>query len=245
MTKSSEPKMYSCSLQGCKSAWGDSDSMFHHLCGKQLKHQRNYLIHVTKDSLAASLTKSELLNRANEEEERLRDTLEERDYSVINRVQDEEAYLEIRNRDENWSEAKALLTARMDGGDSAAVNSNFQSLGDRNSRSRRGVKREADGNVVKDWRSPITARERADQVIEDLDKLETRIQSNLDLIAGGGWNSVRKITIEAMRQFRFQVGLFEKNAAHRPLVELEFRTLKSEMEELEKNYDAVIHADQK
>ena len=55
--------MYSCSLRGCKSAWGDSDSMFHHLCGKQLKHQRNYLIHVTKDPLAHSMTKSELLNR--------------------------------------------------------------------------------------------------------------------------------------------------------------------------------------
>ena len=58
-----DPKMYSCALQGCKSAWGDSESMFYHLCGKQLKHQRNYLMNVVKDSLAHSLTKSELLNR--------------------------------------------------------------------------------------------------------------------------------------------------------------------------------------
>ena len=46
----------------------------------------------------------------------------------------ESAYLEIRNRDENWSEAKALLAARIEGGEkelllSSTLNSNMEPLG--------------------------------------------------------------------------------------------------------------------
>ena len=58
--------MYTCSLQGCKSAWGDSDSMANHLCGNRLKHSKNYIIYHRKDPRGASLTKNEVLDLSEE-----------------------------------------------------------------------------------------------------------------------------------------------------------------------------------
>ena len=68
--------------------------------------------------------------RANEEDQKLRDVLEDRDYTEINRIQDEKAYLEIRNRDDSWSEAKALLMAK-NGGKLESTNPNMVPLGKR------------------------------------------------------------------------------------------------------------------
>lgn len=109
----------------------------------------------------------------------MRETYEERDYSEIRCIDDEEAYLEIRNRDENWTEAKAALEAKIDGGGKSVLNSNLEPLGkacimnlgciyyycyicvcfhhdiffplkgERNSFSARGVKREVSGVVKK------------------------------------------------------------------------------------------------
>ena len=39
--------MYSCSLEGCKSAWGTSFEIFHHVLN--VKHQRNFLKSVNPD----------------------------------------------------------------------------------------------------------------------------------------------------------------------------------------------------
>ena len=36
-------KWYTCTLQGCKSAWGKSFEMCAHLIGNKNKHSRNYL----------------------------------------------------------------------------------------------------------------------------------------------------------------------------------------------------------
>lgn len=38
------PRRYTCSLEGCKSAWGDSEDMYRHLVGKSMLHNKNYLI---------------------------------------------------------------------------------------------------------------------------------------------------------------------------------------------------------
>ena len=58
--------MYTCSLPGCKSAWGDSDSMVNHLCGNKLKHNKNYIIYHQKDPRGASLTKNEVMDLSEE-----------------------------------------------------------------------------------------------------------------------------------------------------------------------------------
>ena len=54
--------MYTCSLQGCKSAWGESDSMVNHLCGNKLKHNKNFIIYHMRDPRGASLTKNEVMD---------------------------------------------------------------------------------------------------------------------------------------------------------------------------------------
>ena len=43
--------MYTCSLRGCKSAWGTSDDMFNHV--KNSKHQQNFfgMKYMTKNQL--------------------------------------------------------------------------------------------------------------------------------------------------------------------------------------------------
>ena len=61
-----EHPMYTCSLPGCKSAWGDSDSMVHHLCGNKQKHNKNYIMYDRKDPRGASLTKNEVMDISEE-----------------------------------------------------------------------------------------------------------------------------------------------------------------------------------
>ena len=39
------PRRYTCDLEGCKSAWGDSVDMYLHLVGKSMLHNKNYLIY--------------------------------------------------------------------------------------------------------------------------------------------------------------------------------------------------------
>ena len=39
------PRRYTCTLEGCKSAWGDSEDMYRHLVGKTMTHNKNYLIY--------------------------------------------------------------------------------------------------------------------------------------------------------------------------------------------------------
>ena len=43
--KPDAPRRYTCELEGCKSAWGDSEDMYRHLVGKSMLHNKNYLIY--------------------------------------------------------------------------------------------------------------------------------------------------------------------------------------------------------
>ena len=105
--------MYTCSLQGCKSAWGDSDSMVNHLCGNSLKHSKNYIIYHKKDPRGASLLKNEVLEISEELDNEQRDTNGDRDYKYMKRETDHAKYRELKERPDDWSEAKALAGVPM------------------------------------------------------------------------------------------------------------------------------------
>lgn len=81
----------------------------------------------------------------------------------------------------------------------------------------------------------------ANQVIENLKKLEAKIWKNLCII-GAGKKESKPITIEAMRQYKFQVDWFQKNA-HCCFVQKEYDSLRDGLTELEKKFDAVIFAE--
>ena len=52
--------MYTCSLEGCKSSWGTSDDMFHHVIRD--KHQKNFLKKMSPgDARVAQLAKDKVL----------------------------------------------------------------------------------------------------------------------------------------------------------------------------------------
>ena len=55
--------MYTCSLEGCKSSWGTSDDMFHHVIRD--KHQKNFLKKMSPgDARVAQLAKDKVLIEA-------------------------------------------------------------------------------------------------------------------------------------------------------------------------------------
>ena len=76
--------MYTCSLEGCKSAWGTSDDMFNHV--KNVSHQRNYFkkLHHDDDRIMG-LTKDKILKMAVDYEEE-EGGPGERDYALITRI---------------------------------------------------------------------------------------------------------------------------------------------------------------
>ena len=52
--------MYTCTLDGCKSSWGTSDDMFHHVIKE--KHQKNFLKKISpEDPRVAQLSKDQVL----------------------------------------------------------------------------------------------------------------------------------------------------------------------------------------
>ena len=78
--------LYTCSLQGCNSAWGNSDEMFHHV--SNYKHQKNFFKNQNPDDDRINLfTRDKVLYMAMtyEEEEGGPDV---RDYSLIKNVRD-------------------------------------------------------------------------------------------------------------------------------------------------------------
>ena len=122
--------MYTCSLAGCKSAWGTSDDMIHHV--QNSKHQKNFFrLKFPEDSRIAGLTKDEILRKASEYEEDMGGP-EERDYGEIIVIEDLDKYMELRNRPDSWSEKKAQL-----GLVGARANSNYELLGKRRAPDRR------------------------------------------------------------------------------------------------------------
>ena len=96
--------LYTCGLAGCKSAWGTSDDMFHHVTN--CKHQRNFLKRLhPEDERILSMTRNEVLDLASKYEADDGGP-EDRDYGVIRIVRDSEEYLHLRNRPLDWSEWK-------------------------------------------------------------------------------------------------------------------------------------------
>ena len=100
-------RMYTCSLPGCKSAWGTSDDIFHHVT--KSKHHKNFFRRLNPDdSRVEGLSGADILAKAAEwENEHCPDG--KRDYTDIVRVEDYGRYMELRNRPDNWSEMKASL----------------------------------------------------------------------------------------------------------------------------------------
>ena len=116
--------MYTCKLEGCKSAWGTSDDIFNHV--KNAKHQRNFFKKLyPDDGRILGMPKDQLLIKSAEYEEEEGGS-EERDYSLINKVEDHDQYQELRDRPDDWSEKKAQL-----GLVGVRCNSNMEPLGAR------------------------------------------------------------------------------------------------------------------
>jgi len=116
--------MYTCSLEGCKSAWGTSDDIYNHV--KNNKHQKNFFKKLNPDDgRIMGMSKDQLLIKAAEYEEEEGGS-DERDYTVIIKNNDYEKYMELRDRPDDWSEKKAKL-----GIVGARANSNMEPLGKR------------------------------------------------------------------------------------------------------------------
>jgi len=88
--------MYSCSLEGCKSAWGTSFEIFHHVLNA--KHQKNFLKSINpNDATIGDMPKSDILLKAMQWEEQEFPN-GEKDYSKIVQVIDHDQYMEMRER---------------------------------------------------------------------------------------------------------------------------------------------------
>lgn len=116
-------RMYTCYLDGCKSAWGTSDDLYNHVI-KQ-KHLRNYFKKCYPgEKNLDGLTKDQILVKASELEEESGGP-DKRDYDDISVVKDYDKYVELRDRPDDWSEKKAKL------GMVGKGNSNMEPLGQR------------------------------------------------------------------------------------------------------------------
>jgi len=116
--------MYTCSLEGCKSAWGTSDDIYNHV--KNHKHQKNFFKKLNPDDgRIMGMSKDQLLLKAAEYEEEEGGS-DERDYTRIMKNNDYDKYMELRDRPDDWSEKKAKL-----GIVGARANSNMEPLGKR------------------------------------------------------------------------------------------------------------------
>ena len=121
---SKDHPMYTCCLEGCKSAWGTSDDIYNHVKGH--KHQKNFLRKMyPQDGRILGMTKDALLIAAMEHEEKDGGP-DERDYGLIRKVVNYEEYMELRDRPDDWSEKKAKL-----GIVGSRCNSNMEPLGKR------------------------------------------------------------------------------------------------------------------
>jgi len=103
-----EPRRYTCVLEGCKSAWGDSEDMYRHLVGKSMLHNKNYLIYHLKQDHVKHYKKDELTEACVQcdKKERGMKLEKDRDYSQIKRNMDYKMYKELVNRPMDWSEKK-------------------------------------------------------------------------------------------------------------------------------------------
>jgi len=118
--KPGDTPYYSCILNGCKSAWGNSDDMFNHI--KNYKHIRNFFAHLhPDDDRINKFNKNELTKKAMEYTQRHETLLaEDRDYDSIAVCRDRARYKEISTRSKDWSEKKEKLKKNGSAGSSFA-----------------------------------------------------------------------------------------------------------------------------
>lgn len=94
--------MYTCSLEGCKAAWGTSDEMFNHCI--QTKHQRNFFKKLNpNDSRITVLNRAKILAMAVQYENEC-EGVYQRDSDAVRVVRKFEPYAQLRNRSKKWSE---------------------------------------------------------------------------------------------------------------------------------------------
>eukprot|EP00092_Neocalanus_flemingeri_P091365 GFUD01115827.1.p1 GENE.GFUD01115827.1~~GFUD01115827.1.p1 ORF type:complete len:274 (+),score=81.53 GFUD01115827.1:58-879(+) len=92
----SDHPLYTCRLEGCKSAWGTSHDMQNHV--KKTKHHRCFFRKMfPADSRLGGLTSADILKMAAEYEEEEGGS-EVRDYEVILLVCEYQKYMELRDR---------------------------------------------------------------------------------------------------------------------------------------------------
>jgi len=102
-------RMYTCSLRGCKSTWGDARTLFNHLKSDKNKHNKNYL--VENYDLHINLTREQIYNKSQDvyEQEykgrRVKATDEIKTLKILS------SYMEIKNRGLDWSESKNKIKA--------------------------------------------------------------------------------------------------------------------------------------
>lgn len=98
----SDHPLYTCSLEGCKAAWGTSDDIFNHCI--QTKHLRNFFKKLNpKDSRIIGLNRAEILAMAVQYENEY-EGVYRGDSDAVRLVSKFEPYVELRNRSKNWSE---------------------------------------------------------------------------------------------------------------------------------------------
>ncbi len=154
--------MYTCSLEGCKSAWGNAEEMALHLMGN--KHNKNYLQNVLGNR--SHLTKDAVMKLSMEEDKNFRHQRDnERKYEMIQVVDDTQYFHELVSRPVNWSEAKATLD-----------NPNLHPLGQPRSKRAKGSASNLD-----EYES-LSYEEKCQETVDSIDDLFSKIQANTDRI---------------------------------------------------------------
>ena len=96
--------MYTCSLEGCKSAWGSASEMYNHLTSSKNKHNKSYL---TKYYEIPNLTVDQIFNKSRQVFEEKKTENNNRVDVNIKQVSNHMQYKDLKNRDLNWSEKTA------------------------------------------------------------------------------------------------------------------------------------------
>jgi len=94
--------MYTCSLEGCKSAWGSASEIYNHLKSSKNKHNKNYL---KKYYGIPNLTTDQIFSKCLEVFKEKKEKGKADFY--VKQVSSTKEYTELRNRPLDWSEKSA------------------------------------------------------------------------------------------------------------------------------------------
>ena len=207
--------------------------MVHHLCSNKMKHNKNYLMHVLDDPRGPSLTKIEVMDRSVELDEQLRGPNRERDYKCMRRVRNEERYWELRERPDNWSEAK-----ERGGGIGEERRKRAHDDFDCLDYPLEKVRKEPE----RPWLRSTSDQEKADSMVENLNRLQVQIEQNLEKIRNEKRRDLKAVTKMAMEQFKYCLNVFQ-SLPNKGLVEKEIWDIKDSVEKLDDDYEAVMNSD--